>query len=167
MEILQIIDLLEDKIEQSKTIPLLNRAMIDKEDILASIEEIRLHLPEDMKQARWIKDEKKRILAEAQSEADNLVKNTQDKIAKMVDEHEITKKAYEQANQIIVAAQKNSRELRMGARQYVDSLFADTDAKLTKAQSIIRKARADVRSDASKPAIGEQQTTADNPTTEK
>ena len=103
-----------------------------------------------MKQARLIKDERKRILAEAQAEADEIIKNAQLKTEKMVNEHEITKKAYEQANQIISAAQKNSRELRMGARQYVDSLFADTDAKLTKAQSIIRKARADVRQDASK-----------------
>ncbi len=153
MEILQIIDILEDKIEQSKTIPLLNRALIDREDILANIEEIRINLPDDMKQARLIKDERKRIIAEAQAEADEIIKNAKIKTEEMVNEHEITKKAYEQANQIIAAAQKNSRELRMGARQYVDSLFADTDAKLTKAQSIIRKARADVRQEASKPAI--------------
>lgn len=154
MEILKIIDLLEDKIEQSKTIPFLNRALIDREDVLANIEEVRLNLPEDMKQARLIKDERKRILAEAQAEADEIIRNAKAKTEQMVNEHEITKKAYEQANQIIAAAQKNSRELRMGARQYVDSLFADTDAKLTKAQSIIRKARADVRQEASKPAIG-------------
>ncbi len=160
MEILQIIDILEDKIEQSKTIPLLNRALIDREDILANIEEIRINLPDDMKQARLIKDERKRIIAEAQAEADEIIKNAKIKTEEMVNEHEITKKAYEQANQIIAAAQKNSRELRMGARQYVDSLFADTDSKLTKAQSIIRKARADVRQEASKVAI-EQDTKAE------
>ncbi len=153
MEILKMIDLLEDKVEQTKTIPLLNRALIDREDLLAAIEEIRLSIPEDMKQAKLIKDERKRILAEAQSEAEDIINAAKVKTEKMVDEHEITKKAYEQANQIVAAAQKNSRELRMGARQYVDSLFADTDAKLTKAQSIIRKARADVRQEASKTAI--------------
>lgn len=152
MEILKIIDLLEDKVEQAKSIPLMNRAMVDKEELLSNIEELRLNIPEDMKQARLIKDERKRILAEAQAEADEIVNNAKIKVEKMIDEHEITKKAYEQANQIIAAAQKNSRELRMGARQYVDSLFADTDAKLTKAQSIIRKARADVRQEASKAA---------------
>ena len=62
MEILKLIDLLEDKVEQSKTIPLLNRALIDREELLAAIEEIRLNIPEDMKQARLIKDERKRIL---------------------------------------------------------------------------------------------------------
>lgn len=158
MEILKMIDLLEDKVEQSKSIPLLNRALIDREDLLAAIEEIRLNIPEDMKQARLIKDERKRIIAEAQAEADEIINNAKAKTEKMVDEHEITKKAYEQANQIIAAAQKNSRELRMGARQYVDSLFADTDAKLTKAQSIIRKARADVRQEASKAAIAADKT---------
>lgn len=161
MEILQIIDILEDKIEQSKTIPLLNRALIDREDILANIEEIRINFPDDMKQARLIKDERKRIIAEAQAEADEIIKNAKIKTEEMVNEHEITKKAYEQANQIIAAAQKNSRELRMGARQYVDSLFADTDSKLTKAQSIIRKARADVRQEASKPAIEQDNTKAE------
>lgn len=157
MEILQMIDMLEDKVEQSKTIPLLNRALIDRDELLAAIEELRLNLPEDIKQARLIKDERKRILAEAQTEADGIINGAKEKMQKLVDEHEITRKAYEQANQIIAAAQKNSRELRMGARQYVDSLFADTDAKLTKAQSIIRKARADVRQEAAKqPAIPSQ-----------
>ncbi len=150
MEILQIIDLLEDKVEQTKTIPLLNRAIIDKEELLEEIEKLRLSLPEDMKQARLIKEDRKRIIAEAQAEADEIINNAKLKTEKMISEHEITKKAYEQANQIVVAAQKNSKELRMGARQYVDSLFADTDAKLTKAQAIIRKARADVRQDAAK-----------------
>lgn len=158
MEILQMIDMLEDKIEQSKTIPLLNRALIDKDELLAAIEELRLNVPDDIKQARLIKEERKRILAEAQAEADEIVAGGKEKMQKLVDEHEVTRKAYEQANQIVAAAQKNSRELRMGARQYVDSLFADTDAKLTKAQSIIRKARADVRQEATKqPVIAQNQ----------
>ena len=75
MEILKMIDLLEDKVEQSNSIPLLNRALIDKEEILAAIEEIRLNIPEDMKQARLIKEERKRIIAEAQTEADEIINN--------------------------------------------------------------------------------------------
>ena len=38
MEILKIIDLLEDKVEQAKSIPLMNRAMVDKEELLSNIE---------------------------------------------------------------------------------------------------------------------------------
>ena len=153
MEILKMIDLLEDKIEQAKSIPLLNRALIDKEELLAAIEELRLNIPEDVKQAKLIKEDRSRILAEANAEKEEIIRAAKEKTEKMIDEHEITKKASEQAMQIVANAQKNARDLRMGARQYVDSLFADTDAKLIKAQSIIRKARADVRQEASKQAV--------------
>ena len=102
MEILKMIDLLEDKVEQSKSIPLLNRALIDKEEILAAIEEIRLNIPEDMKQARLIKEERKRIIAEAQAEADEIINNAKIKTEKMIDEHEITRAAKDKANAILV-----------------------------------------------------------------
>ena len=73
MEIFEIIDILQEKVESAKNIPLLNRALIDKEDLLASIEDIRLRLPDDLKQARWVKDERKRILGEAQEEANSII----------------------------------------------------------------------------------------------
>ncbi len=150
MEILEILDVLEDKVENAKNIPIINRAIIDKEDLLASIEDIRLRLPDDLKQARWIKDDRKRILAEAKEEADAIIKQGEEKAAQLVDEHAITKRAYEQANSIIASAQKNSRELRLGARQYIDKVLADSDAALAKSQDTIRAMRVELRQDAAK-----------------
>ena len=151
--VLQLLDELEEVLDSSKAVPFSNKVSVDKEEIYDIISEIRMKLPNELKQSKWVIEERNKILIDAQREADEIVKNAEDRMVRMIDDNEVTKKAYEQANQIIAAAQKNSRELRMGARQYVDSLFADTDAKLTKAQSIIRKARADVRQEASKPAI--------------
>lgn len=152
MEILEILDVLEEKVESAKNIPIVNRAIIDKEDLLASIEDIRLRLPDDLKQARWIKDDRKRILAEAQEEADAIIKQGEDKAAQLVNENAITKRAYEQANNIIASAQKNSRELRMGARQYIDKILADSEASLSKSQETIRAMRVELRQDAGTPA---------------
>ena len=148
MEILEIIDILQEKVESAKNIPLLNRALIDKEELIASIEDIRLRLPDDLKQARWVKDERKRILAEAQEEAEAIVKQGEEKAAQLVNENAITKRAYEQANNIIASAQKSSRELRLGARQYIDKVLADSDTSLAKAQETIRSMRAELRQDA-------------------
>ena len=148
MEILEIIDILQEKVESAKNIPLLNRALIDKEELIASIEDIRLRLPDDLKQARWVKDERKRILAEAQEEAEAIVKQGEEKAAQLVNENAITKRAYEQANNIIASAQKSSRELRLGARQYIDKVLADSDTSLAKAQETIRAMRSELRQDA-------------------
>ena len=61
------------------------------EEILEIVKELRLKLPDDIKQAKWVKEERQRILTDAQKEANNLIKDAEGKIASMVNEHEITK----------------------------------------------------------------------------
>jgi len=101
MEMLSILETLEDLVEKSVTVPFSGKCLVDKEEILEIIKEIRLKLPDDIKQAKWIKEERQRILLEAQKEANNIIKDAENKIASLIDEHEITKKAYEQSNEII------------------------------------------------------------------
>ena len=104
MEILEIIDKLEEKIDKAMNIPFINRSLMDKEDLLADIEDIRLQLPEELKQARWMKEERKKIISEAQQEAEGIIKSAEEKTIQMVQEHEITKKAYERATNMIDSA---------------------------------------------------------------
>lgn len=131
MEIFDVIDQLEDIIESSFTVPFLKKTLISKTEVMELLADLRLRLPEDLKQAKWVKEERTRIITEAHQEAANIVKETEDQVAKMVDEHEITQKAYEQANEIIEAAQKNAREVRLGARQYVENVLSSLEERLT------------------------------------
>ena len=96
MEGMEMLDQLEDIIEGSKTVPLLGKAMIDKDELLDIIQELRLKMPDDLKQAKWIKGERQRILLEAQKEATAIIKSAEDKIISMINENEITKKANEE-----------------------------------------------------------------------
>ena len=68
-------------------------------------------------------------------------------------ENAITKRAYEQANNIVASAQKSSREFRLGARQYIDKVLADSDTSLSKAQELLRSVRAELRQDSSQKSI--------------
>ena len=98
MEIFTLLESLEDLIEKSKGLPFTTKGIVDKEEILDLIKEIRLKLPDELKQAKWVKEERQRILVEAQKEADGIVKEAENRIISMIDEHEITRKAYEQKN---------------------------------------------------------------------
>ena len=106
MEILSILESLENIVEKSVSVPFSGKCMIDKEEILEIIKEIRLKLPDDIKQAKWVKEERQRILLEAQKEANEIIKDAENQISSLVDEHEITKKAYEQSNDIVSNAKK-------------------------------------------------------------
>ena len=92
MEIFTLLETLEDILENSKNLPFSNKGIVDKEEILEIIKEIRLKLPDELKQAKWVKEERQRILSEAQKEANDIVKEAETRIISMIDEHEITKK---------------------------------------------------------------------------
>ena len=148
MEILKMIEILEDKVDHAWTIPLVNRILIDKEELLKCIENISMKLPEDLKQARMVKDERKRILAEAEAEAERIVNEAKEKAASLVQEHEITKAAVEQSSQIIDEASRKARDLRAGANNYVTTLLTQTEEKIARSQEIVRSALAEMRSQA-------------------
>lgn len=145
MEVLAILETLEDIIEKSVSVPFSNKCMVDREEALEIIKEIRLKMPDDIKQAKWIKEERQRILLEAQKEANNIIKEAEGKIGSLVDEHEITKSAYEQANEIVTTAQKNAKEVRLGAREYADGVLNKVEEILREAQEVIHTNRQELK----------------------
>ena len=145
MEILAILETLEDLIEKAPSVPFSGKCLVDREEVLEIIKEMRLKLPDDIKQAKWVKDERQRILLEAQKEANNIIKDAENKIASLVDEHEITKKAYEQANEIISNAQKNARDIRLGTREYADSILNKVEDILKDTMEVLRMNREELK----------------------
>ena len=92
MEIFTLLETMEEMLENSKNLPFSGKAMVDKEELLDLIKEMRIKLPDELKQAKWVKEERQRILVEAQKEADDIVKEAENRIISMIDEHEITRK---------------------------------------------------------------------------
>ncbi|MEG2381735.1 MAG: ATPase [Oscillospiraceae bacterium] len=123
MDALELLDELEDIIDKGAAVPFSGRCLLEKDELLDVLQEIKLKLPDDLKQAKWIKEERQRILQEAQTEADAIIKNAEDKIISMVNENEITKKAILQGNQIIEKARENADAVQDSAYAYADNLL--------------------------------------------
>lgn len=130
MDVLILIDEIEDIVEAGSGLPFSNKVMVDQGEILEIIKEIRIKLPDEIKQAAWIKDERQRILAEAQKDADTLMKEAEFKLSELIDQNEITKKASNMAEELITKAQTNAKEIRLGAIEYADSLLLETQESL-------------------------------------
>ncbi len=145
MEIFTLLETLEDLLERSRTMPFSTKAIVDKEEILDIIKEIRLKLPDELKQAKWVKEERQRILVEAQKEADEIVKEAENRIIAMIDEHEITRKAYEQKAEIIETANEMSREISKGTKDYADSILQNLEKSLVSALEIIQNNRKELK----------------------
>lgn len=74
MEVFTLLDNLEDLIENSKKVPLSNKIMVEQKEVLNLIKDIRNKLPEELKVAKFVRQERERILAEAKKEANDIVK---------------------------------------------------------------------------------------------
>ena len=140
MEIFNLLETIEDMLENSKTLPFTNKAVLDKEELLDIIKEIRLKLPEELKQAKVIKEEHDRIIEKANEEAQDIVKEAENRIISMIDEHEITKKAYEQATDLVNNATQKAMEIKTDTDQYVDDVLNDVEHRL---DLLLRKVRED------------------------
>ena len=140
MEIFTLLDTLEDILDRSKHVPFTEKGIVDKEEILEIIQEIRLKLPDELKQAKWIKEERGRILQEAEKEADAIVREAENRIISMIDEHEITRKAYDQKAEIIETANEMSREITKGTKDYADGILENLENAINDINISIAKA---------------------------
>ena len=130
MEIMEIIDMMEETIDKATVVPLSGKIVVDKEDLLDYIQEMRLVFPDEVKEAKWVKEERERILAEAQTRSETMIKNAEEKVVQMIDEHEITKQAVEQANQMVNDAQTKAMEIKTDCDQYADDILNDIEKRL-------------------------------------
>ena len=73
-KVLDLLDELEDLLEGATSVPLTNKIVLETEDIFGIIKDIRLALPDDMQQAKWIIDERDRILMEGKSEYERMLR---------------------------------------------------------------------------------------------
>ena len=84
MDILNLLEKIEDIAEDASKLPLSSKVMIDKDELLEVINEIRLKLPDEINRASWVAKERQRILNEAQSEADDYLEKIKEQ-QKMLD----------------------------------------------------------------------------------
>jgi vacuolar-type H+-ATPase subunit H len=145
MEISELLDRLEKMVNEGITVPFSDKTVVDREKVLGIIDSIRDILPEEIKQANWIKEERNRILIEAQKEADLMIKETEELIKSMVEESEVTRRAYMQGEEIIQNAKKNAREIRVGTKEYADNLLAELGKQLKEYIELIEKNREEIK----------------------
>ena len=145
MEVLTLLETLEEMLDRSSNIPLTKKSLVDKDAIIDVFNEIKMKLPDELKQAKWVKEERQKILVDAQKEANQLIKEAENRIIAMIDEHEITKKAYEQKAEIIDSANAFSKYLIYVTKKYADEILAELEQNLQEKIDVIKENRSELK----------------------
>ena len=141
VEIINFIDMLEETVNTAKKLPLSNQIRVDKEEILSLLNEMRMRLPGDIKMAMGVMEDKQKILMQAQKSANDIIAEAEAKREAMIEEHQVTQMATERAKEMMDNAQRKSKEMRLGARDYVDGMLEEFQKYLQEKVSEVEENR--------------------------
>ena len=146
----QLINEIEEYIDSCKFQPLsTSKIIVNKEELDELLVELRLRIPDEIKQYQKIISNQDAILSDAHSKADAMLAEATAQTNELVNEHEIMQRAYAQANalieqataqaqQILDSATEDANSIRQGAMDYTDDM-------LEKLQYIIERSIRDNR----------------------
>ncbi len=138
IEIHLLIDRLEALLVESRQIPFTSNVVVDRERCFDLINQMRTSVPEEVKKARRVHQERDRIIAQANEEAERIIALARDQAAELVSEHEIVAQAEEKAQIIVERARREAQEIRAGADEYAYSVLKQLEEHLLSHLTTVR-----------------------------
>ena len=146
LELLNIIETMEDMLDAALRIPLSNgKCVVDAERMQELLNDMRLNLPTELKQAKNLLNDRKNILYIAKKEAEDTVRLAEERAKKILDEDELTRQAQARANEIVTQAQMQSREIKKATNDFVEQKLVDMETNLMKNLNEVRETRKALR----------------------
>jgi hypothetical protein len=112
VDILYLVDRLEELVGVGKRVPFSGRVMVEEEQFLALIDQLRIAVPNEIKQAQRVIRERERIVADAQETAARIIDAAQKKAEYALSHDGLLNEARQQSEQILaLAEEKRKRSL--------------------------------------------------------
>jgi len=145
LELFNIINEMEELIESSPKVPMTRRVLVDEDRLLDFLDRIRTSLPDELRQAKWVIQEREKVITDSKREAMRIMEDAEKQVEKKADESEVTRKAYDLAAQIQAQAEEVAIQIKQGARDYADDILAGLESKLEQIAQQIRAGRIELQ----------------------
>ena len=130
VNIIELLDYLEEILDNAPKVPITGKSVVDKKDILEDIDQIHSYLPDSIRKAEWIVNEKDKIISSAQKEYETTKAEIMEMMKQNVENHDVVKEAKARANEIIALAQRDAKAIRLGSREYSIEILSELDRQI-------------------------------------
>ncbi len=118
-DILYLIDRLENLIASSRKMPLVSQILVKETDIFSIIDQMRVSIPDEIKQARRIIQDKERILALAQADASKIMTQAREESERAMKREGLLRSAEARSREILRLADEKAEQIKVEADAYV------------------------------------------------
>jgi hypothetical protein len=129
-------------IESARPLPLSASSTINKEAVLALVDEIQANMPDELRSARWLLKEREEFRAKMRREGDEIVALARNRAEQMVQRTQVVKAAEARARKVLEVAEADSRRLRLEAEDYCDQKLGSFENVLQKTLQQVGAGRA-------------------------
>ncbi len=144
-DLIELLDQLTQTVRQAKGIPFSDNCIVDREDVLYWINQIRENLPEEIHQARWLLEQNRQVVASARQKAESILRETEQRSAIMINEHEITLRAREMAQMTIEQANQAAWQMRVASTDYARQRLTEVENQLTEVLVKVQKNKKELK----------------------
>lgn len=142
MEVLDYLHQLEDEMTDRKGF---FSKKIDIDKCASLVAKIKNILPETLKEAEFIVQNKKKILENADTVAKNTIREAEERAEHIIDNSELVRRAEMESKQIIEKAYMQCDALVHHTKEHLDNMFKDTEQFLLSSLAMIRNNREELR----------------------
>jgi len=147
IDILQWVDQLETLVNEGWRVPFTSNVMINENAVFEIIDQMRIHIPEELKQAKRVQQQTDRLLAQAKEEAERIKGQARRESEEMLSQNEQIFAAQARHDQIIEDARREAEALRQDAQQYAMQVLQDLEGSLDGSLRLVRNGIKRIQSD--------------------
>lgn len=141
-----ILDEMDDVLDKAKAFPFAgDKKVVNTDRLRELVDDVRLHLPAEIKEARGIVFDRDRILNAAKEKSDTVIRQAEKRAATMVMQDTIVQEAKKKALDILTQAKTNAAKIMKDANEYTESLMGKTERFMAAVLQDMKKTRSSMK----------------------
>ncbi len=145
MNIDDLLDLMDETLEDAFTVPLSGKRMVDAEKMRDIIDDIRLNMPTEIRQAKAIVQDRAEIVEGARKEAEGIIRKAEERAKVIVSEQQIVKASEQRASEVMRQATQGAKEMRSSVNHYCENILHQAEEQLVKSMNEVKSVRSSIR----------------------
>ncbi len=130
---------MEYLVHHARRVPFSSQVMVDEVEIVELIDELRVSLPEEIKQASWTVQEQQRLIGEAHAEASRITSRANERAESAIQQHEILRRVERQGQQTLREAQARADDIVREAEAYALEQLQQVEAHLSRTLATVKR----------------------------
>jgi hypothetical protein len=123
VDIHYLLDRLEEVLGGGSHLPLTSRTLVDEQEILDILDQIRVAIPDEITAARKLTQQRDQVLADAHAEAERILREADQHVNARLAEHQLVRTAEARAAEIEERALQQAEQMRRETEEYAQRVL--------------------------------------------